>query len=61
MTTIVISKLESLSMVFPPELPIGKGRIVKTQDAYKMAMDAVKAGTAEKTCDTDTTLMYDIK
>ena len=61
MTTIVINKVESLSMVFPPELPIGKGRIVKTSDAYRMAMDAIKAGTAEKTCDTEFTLMYNLK
>lgn len=58
MTTIVINKSESLSMVFTPENKNGK--ITKTQDAYKMVMDAVKAGTAEKTCDTDKTLMYNI-
>lgn len=43
------------------EMGIGRGKIVKTSEAYKMAMDAVKSGTAEKTCDTEITLMYNVK
>lgn len=61
MTTLVINKEETFSMIFTPEMPIGRGRIIKTQEAYKMAMDAIKAGTAQKTGDTSTTLMYKIK
>lgn len=59
MTTIVINKGEALSMVF--EGSHLNGKITKTQDAYKLAFDALKKGTAEKTCDTETTLMYNVK
>jgi hypothetical protein len=60
MTTIIISKEEKFSMICLPEHPIGRGRIVKTQEAIKIANEALKSGTAEKTCDTEYTLMYQI-
>lgn len=58
MTKVVINKAEALSMIFTPKNT--KGQIVKTQEAYKVVFVALKNGSAEKTCDTDTTLMYNI-